>query len=167
MRKIAFFLILFFNSISVWSQNPREDISVGINFIIGGPGFTTGVSFDGFITPSFNFEAGVSLGSAGLISGPAIYSGLKYHLFGSSNSHFTPYGGAFIVGTSAAKSIFKDRPRGVLYGYFPIGIQYIATKGFTFGVEIAYLLEPKEILFSNNQHGGWFGIKIGHHFKHY
>ena len=120
-----------------------------MNIVVGGPSAILSLSVDYFISPSFNLEAG--LGIFGY------YGGVKYHLFGDKKGkNWTPY-----IGVSATRIVlsgfFNIDKTGL---YIPVGIQYIATRDFSFGVEAAaFYVEG-----TNTLPPVWGALRFGYHF---
>jgi len=105
---------------------PRNLKPLGINITAGGPSLV-GVSFDYFVTPFLNIEAGG--GYLGL------YSGVKYHLVAYRNDPWTPYFG--IQGTYS----FEGKA-GI---YIPGGFHFIGRHSVSFSFEFALWIESQEI----------------------
>ena len=165
MKKIILILLLFIST-EIFSQNPRKDNRFGLNFILIGNSLSLGISFDAFVSPSFDIEIGAGTGTGGMISGRTGFAGFNYHLFGKSNRNFTPYIGAFIgvAGSPTNYDQYKVQPSKFVYFSLPLGIQYISDGGFNVGLEIEIINENKKILFSKNKIAAIFGFKIGQHF---
>ncbi len=165
MRYVVLLLIILLSNLG-FSQNPRKETPVGINFSVGGPGLSFAASLDVFIFPSVNVEGGLGSGGLGFFSGSAFFGGLKFHSDAYSSSNWTLYTGGFLIGTSET----FDSPRGKEEGknvglfYLPIGLQYFTNNGFTFGYELAGIFDKKADLI-NDHFAIWFGIKIGMHFS--
>jgi hypothetical protein len=136
---------------SIKSTNPRLANRFGINFNFGGPSIVGSVSFDYFITSSFNIEAGV-----GYIG---FFGGIKYHLGGQKvNRHWTPYLGLYAVRIPELTGSFKVDARSGLY--MPLGIQYMSNIGITLGAEVARI--AIESIANDTKY--WGAVKLGYHF---
>ena len=134
-----------------YSPNPRKDFPLGINFVVGGPTGLLSLSVDYFIVPSFNVNAGFGVFG--------YYGGIKYHFGGNvERKNWTPY-----VGLSVTRIVmfgfFNIDQTGL---YIPIGIHYIATRDFSFGVETAaFFIEGTK---TNTPPPVWGAIRLGYHF---
>ncbi|BDD15673.1 hypothetical protein MATR_24980 [Marivirga tractuosa] len=106
-------------------QNPRLKDSSGISLYGIGPNAIGSVSYDRFLTPHLNAEAGI-----GFIG---VHIGMKVHLWGGSERNWTPY-----IGAAVARSLFPAVGLEFL-PYFPIGIQFVGANHFNFAFEIAPL----------------------------
>ena len=129
-------------------NSPRELKPFGINITAGGPALV-GVSFDYFISPFFNIEAGGGY--------YGIFSGIKYHLAAYRNDPWTPYFG--IQGTYA----FEGKA-GI---YIPGGFQYIGNYGFSFSFEFALWMEMQELEtnpIESLEYLGMLSLKAGYRF---
>jgi hypothetical protein len=104
-------------------QNPRLKYSSGINLYGIGPNAIGSVSYDRFLTPHLNAEAGI-----GFIG---VHIGIKVHLWGGSDKKWTPY-----MGAAVARSLFPAVGVDFL-PYFPIGIQFVGDNQFNFSFEVA------------------------------
>jgi hypothetical protein len=160
MKRILIVIALFLTSSNIFSQNPREDLSLGFSTTLGGPTAILSVSLDYFIMPTLNIEGGIGLFG--------YYGGAKYHFFGNTNSNVTPYIGRFLVGLRAF-DLTNGKTHGVFY--LPIGAQYISNRGFKIGLEAATFVVPKrlnEFINPDFEFGFgfrvWPALKIGFHF---
>jgi hypothetical protein len=106
-------------------QNPRLKYPSGISLYGIGPNAVGSISYDRFLTPHLNAEAGI-----GFIG---IHFGMKAHLWGGSQRKWTPY-----IGAAVARSLFPAVGVDFL-PYFPIGIQFVGDNHFNFAFEIAPL----------------------------
>jgi hypothetical protein len=104
-------------------QNPRLKYPSGISLYGIGPNAVGSISYDRFLTPHLNTEAGI-----GFIG---IHIGMKVHLWGGSDKKWTPY-----IGAAVARSLFPAV--GVEFlPYFPIGVQFVGDNQFNFAFEVA------------------------------
>jgi len=164
MKKLLFLLLFFSIAKQSLSQNPRKHMPIGINVHLGGPGFALGASIDAFIIPAINIEAGTGVHFFGL----NYFGGIKYHTESESNSNWSLFGGAILIagkpdGDAGYVSSIEQKYAGVVY--LPVGIQYIADHGFTFGIEVAGVIDNNSVFHEYKDFYTWFGIKLGIHFS--
>lgn len=156
MKKALFLIFLFFVIITFAqekipaSNNPRIERPMGINFDLASPSIL-GLTFDYFISPKINLEAGI--GRNGISLGGA------YHFNGDmENKKWTPYIGLY-AGHKFNLTSFKDDKENDVYtkngAYIPFGMQYLNHDGIIIRFEIE--LQSFGLLYSG-------GIKIGYHF---
>ena len=129
-------------------NSPRKLKPLGVNIIAGGPSLI-GASFDYFISPFLNIEAGGGY--------YGIFSGLKYHLAAYRNDPWTPYFG--IQGTYS----FEGKA-GI---YIPGGFHFIGRKSFSFSFEFALWIESQEIEtnpLNSLEYLGMISLKAGYRF---
>jgi hypothetical protein len=107
----------------IQDQNPRLKYSSGISLYGIGPNAIGSVSYDRFLTPHLNAEAGI-----GFIG---VHIGMKVHLWGGSDKKWTPY-----LGVAVARSLFPAVGVDFL-PYLPIGIQFVGDNQFNFSFEVA------------------------------
>jgi hypothetical protein len=137
---------------TIWDPNPREIHKLGLNANFGGPTLFISASLDYFVAPNFNFETGI-----GLIG---MYGGFKYHLMGNkAKNNWTPYIGLYMSAIPAINLGFGESSPALFGMYFPVGIQYLANKGLTYGFEIAYYALDNA---GPNVYGA---LKVGYHFN--
>jgi len=147
MKYLIIPLISFF-SVSVSAQeNVRSERRFGFGIQLGGPTLVTSLESDYFITRNINLEAGI-----GIIG---FYGGTKWY-FGAKNKpmYWAPYVGACYIALPD-DILGGDWKAG---GYFPIGLQYLSKKGFTFAGEVAGLLHQTA------QTPVFGALKMGYHF---
>lgn len=107
-------------------NNPRREFRNGISVYAVGPNVVGSVSYDYFISPILNLEAGI-----GFIG---VHGGFRLHLSGNrGEKRWTPY-----IGASIARSLYRSVGTDYV-PYFPIGMHYIGKDQFNFAVEIAPL----------------------------
>lgn len=129
-------------------NGPRELKPFGIYIVSGGPPLI-GASFDYFISPFLNIEAGG--GYYGL------FSGIKYHLAAYRNDPWTPFFG--IQGTYS----FDGKP-GI---YIPGGFHYIGNHGFSISFEFALwieILEMETVSARSLEYLSMISLKAGYRF---
>jgi len=146
--KFSFILIFLFifeeieaQSTKSETENRRLKYPSAISWYLSGPSGHSSISYDRFLTPHLNAEAGYALVS--------VHVGLKIHLWGASNRKWTPY-----LGTVLAYGLFPETNREYL-PYFPLGIQFVGDNHLNFSFELA----PIQPAFS-----AWniVGIKFGY-----
>jgi hypothetical protein len=137
-------------------------LPVGINVHLGGPGILLGASVDAFVIPAINVEAGIGLSW----EGKNYFGGIKYHTEAESESNWSLYGGAIIIAAPLEDdpNLYKEKTKYASLIYLPIGIQHIANRGFTFGFEIAGLIDNNAVIFDNHLLP-YFRINLGIHFS--
>jgi len=140
---ISVFIIMFQTAFGQ-SENPREQYPHGISLYGVGPNLIGSFSYDYFITPHLNANAGVGF--------MGVHAGMNVHFWGGRvDKRWTPYVGAFIAWAPFDYIGVDFLP------YFPIGIHYLGKNRFQFAFEIA----PLQLQF---QAWNVAGVKLGYRF---
>jgi len=134
-------------------KNRREKYPLGINAMALGPAGFFGVSVDYFFTSKINIEGGI-----GMINFynrlPSYFIGGKYHLFGSTVSNTTFYGGVYGRFYTDGQTVNP-----VSAVYVPVGIQRVKRNQVVWNLEVAYLFN-----LSTNRTEVWGAMKLGYRF---
>jgi len=128
LKIFLFIITIAFLAPTTYAQDkiPRMDYRNGVGLYFIGPNAVGSVSYDYFVTPHLNAEAGI-----GFIG---VHLGLKTHFWGGrADKKWTPY-----LGASITRSLFPSVGTDYL-PYFPAGINYVGENGFNFAFEIAPL----------------------------
>jgi len=131
--------------------NRRARFPFGVNAYGFGPIGGAAATVDYFITPKFAMEAGV--GYRDWDFNHAFALGARYHFFGKTTLHLTPYIGIY----TSFHYNGNDLQNHSLY--IPVGLHKIKKNGITWSIECAW---QGNTFFGNDFTGGF---RIGYRFK--
>ena len=134
------------------SKNPRKNLKQGMKLSLLGSAVPIGFTYDYFVTSTLNIEVTLSIA-------PAI--GVKLYPTGFLDYSLSFYFGAYTLFPVLGKS---NDP--ILY--FPLGIEYISSNGFTISGDFGVIGIIGGCCLSctttERIYMGWLGLKIGNRF---
>lgn len=143
------------------SSTMSQERRLGFSLLIGGSVLIGGVSINYFVTPQLNARVAISPFSIS----KGFSGGVNYYFIKSGiNAGWSPYVGVEYgrLSSEPIVCLFGGCSADKLYSlYFPVGITWLAKKGFTVSLEGSFLYTYNLSDNEKDYVGPWFGINIG------